>query len=306
MIKNDTYVSCPLCGADDYRLRYPATVSPGEEKRTEYYCCTSHNLAQHGDIVRCNRCGMVYNNPQPDPGALLKVYKQVEDPLYQEESGARERTFKLSLDQVHRFVTPPGRLLDVGCYTGVFMKVAAEQGWDVEGVELSSWAAGIARQAGFEKVYDKPLEQLSLPGESFDVVTLWDVVEHLSHPVDMLKNVHGLLKPGGIAAFSTHMVDSWAVRILGTRYPFFMDMHVAHFSRKTVKRMLEQEGFEFLRIRSHHRILRTGYFLEKLYHKVKRGPARSMVKWLSGRKWLANRFIGIGLLGLVNIFARKV
>jgi 2-polyprenyl-3-methyl-5-hydroxy-6-metoxy-1,4-benzoquinol methylase len=88
-------------------------------------------------------------------------------------------------------------MLDVGCYTGVFMKVAAAGGWDVEGVELSSWAAGIARESGFEKVYEKPLEQLALPGEGFDVITLWDVMEHLSHPAEMLKNVFRLLKPGG-------------------------------------------------------------------------------------------------------------
>lgn len=305
MIKDSVYVVCPLCGADDYRLRYPGTVSPGEEKKIEDYRCTSHQLGRHEDIVQCNRCGMVYNNPQPGPEALLNIYKEVEDPLYREESGARERTFKRSLDQLHCFIKPPGRLLDVGCYTGVFMKVAAAEGWEVEGVELSSWAANVARETGFEKVYEKPLEQLALPKESFDVITLWDVIEHLSHPGEMLKNVFHLLKPGGVVAFSTHMVDSWAVRILGTRYPFFMDMHVVHFSRKTTKRMLAQEGYELLKIKSHHRILRTGYFLEKLHHKVRIRPARSVVNWLSRRKWLADRFIGIGLLGLVNIFAKK-
>jgi hypothetical protein len=99
------------------------------------------------------------------------------------------------------------------------------------------------------------------------------------------------------------MVDSWAVRMLGTRYPFFMDMHLVHFSRATARRILEAQGYELLRIYTHHRILRIGYFLEKLSAKVPSG--RSFLKWLSRKKWISNRFIRIGLLGLVNIFARK-
>jgi len=121
----------------------------------------------------------------------------------------------------------------------------------------------------------------------------------------MLKNVNHLLKPGGIAAFSTHMTDSLAVRLMGKRYPFFMEMHVVHFSRAAVVRMLEDQGFELLKIRPHPRILRAGYFLEKLYHKVKIQPVHSLVKWLAGKQWISNRFIRVGLLGLVNIFARK-
>lgn len=311
MIKYRHYVNCPLCGADDYRLRYPATLSEATsqassgEMNAHHYCCTCHDLSQHGDIVRCRQCGMVYNNPQPNPEALLQIYKKVEDPLYLEESEARERTFKCSLDQLHRFIRPPGRLLDVGCYTGVFMKTAAAEGWEVEGIELSSWAADIARKTGGGTVYETPLEQLSIPNERFDLITLWDVIEHLSHPSDMIKNVNRLLKPGGVVAFSTHMVDSLAVRLMGKRYPFFMEMHVAHFSKATAGRMLEAQGFDLLKIKAHPRILRAGYFLEKLYHKVKIQPFHRLIKWMAGKKRISDRFIRVGLLGLVNIFARK-
>ncbi|MCP4150174.1 MAG: hypothetical protein GY757_20675, partial [bacterium] len=88
---DERYVTCPLCRADDYELYYPETVAP-EEKGAGYFCCTSHHLGEHGDIVKCRECGMVFNNPQPDPGELLDTYKEVEDPLYLEETKARERT----------------------------------------------------------------------------------------------------------------------------------------------------------------------------------------------------------------------
>jgi SAM-dependent methyltransferase len=246
---------------------------------------------------------MVYNNPQPDPEELLNIYKEVEDPLYLEETQAREYTFKRSLDQLHRFIKPPGTLLDVGCYTGAFMQVAEVEGWEVSGLEISTWAADIARKAQKGPVYDVTLDQLPLPPGGFDVITSWDVMEHLPQPAAFLQDAANLLKPGGILAFSTHMVDSWAVRLLGTRYPFFMEMHLVHFSRATARRILEDQGYELLRIYTHRRILRIGYFLEKLSAKVPIG--RSFLKWLCRKKWISNRFIRIGLLGLVNIFARK-
>jgi 2-polyprenyl-3-methyl-5-hydroxy-6-metoxy-1,4-benzoquinol methylase len=296
-------VACPLCGADDFRLKYPATTPQESERSAEHFRCTSHHLASHGDIVQCNYCMMVYNNPQPDAEALTGIYKEVEDPLYVEETEARERTFAHSLKQLHRYIRPPGKMLEVGCYTGIFMKAAVEAGWTVEGIELSNWAAEIARGLEIGTVYDEPLDRLQLPVNHYDVIVMWDVIEHLAQPVRLLSDVHRLLKPGGVLAISTHLVDSMAVRIMGTRYPFFMDMHVVHFSRATIRRMLEEQGFHLLRIRSHRRILKTGYFLEKLYHKIPIG--RSIIKWLSNRKWLANRFIAIGLLGLANIYANK-
>lgn len=304
MKRNDhRHVTCPLCGIDDYFVRYPATISVLYEKNPECFRCTSHNLAEHGDIVQCKECGMVYSNPQPDPKELLNIYKEVEDPLYLEETRAREYTFKRSLDQLHRFIKPPGKLLDVGCYTGAFMQVAEAGGWDVSGVELSTWAVEIARKTQTGLIYEGPLDQLEVRPGSFDVITMWDVIEHIPKPTVLLNDAANLLKSGGVLAFSTHMVDSWAVRLFGKHYPFFMDMHLVHFSRSTVKQILEKQGYELLRLYKHRRILRTGYFLEKLAVKLPVG--RSFTKWLSRKKWISNRFIRISFLGLVNIYARK-
>lgn len=244
---------------------------------------------------------MVFNHPKPDGDELRHIYQQVEDPLYLEEQDARKRTFQRSLDQLHGFASPPGNLLDVGCYTGVFMEMAAAHGWKVEGVELSQWAVTVARKTGVGPVYDQPLDGLNLSAERYEAITLWDVIEHLIDPAAMIAEVHRLLTPGGVLALSTHMIDSWAARILGTRYPFFMEMHTVHFSRRTIRRLLESQGFEVLAIKPHHRVLRLGYVLEKLYHSV----PFPLIRWLSKKGWIADRFIRIGVLGLVNVYARK-
>jgi SAM-dependent methyltransferase len=299
-------VECPLCGSLDFSLRYPASMGAPETLTAENFRCTSPYLSRHGDIVQCNRCHLLFSNPQLDPAQVLEIYRAVEDSLYLEETAARERTFARSLHQLQRLTAPPGNLLDVGCYTGVFMKLAALAGWTVTGVELSAWAAAIARQAGYGQVHSLPLDEVGFKPASFAVITLWDVIEHLSHPAAMLKNVHRLLKPGGIVAVSTHLVDSFAARLLGSRYPFFMDMHLVHFSRPTLNRILSECGFEVLACRRHVRVLRLGYFLNKMENRTQSLILKKTCRWMSDRKFLRKRFVVIGSLGLANVFARKV
>lgn len=297
------YVSCPLCGANDAKTRFPATRNYSQTS-AQHFCCTNSYLAQHGDIVECQRCGMVYNNPQLDPDRLLAAYRQVVDPRYVQEKQGRKYTFRRSLRQLHRFHQPPGKLLDIGCYTGTFMEVAAAEGWEVYGFELSSWAAEIARNHGAGPVYDGQLEHIPHPSGHFDVITCWDVLEHVSNPLKVLHHTSALLKTGGLLALSTYLIDSYPVRILGTRYPFFMEMHLVHFSKKTLHCLLSTCGYEILRIAPHHRVIAVTYFLEKLKNLLPLGNyiIQPFLKRTQG--WLQKKFVRVGFTGLSNIFAR--
>lgn len=248
---------------------------------------------------------MLFNHPMPDPDLLLSLYRDVEDPSYLEETGARERTFARSLRQLHGFAGPPGALLDVGCYTGVFLQLAKDAGWITEGIELSSWAAEIARSRGIGEIHEHPLDEIFLGEGRFSAVTWWDVMEHLPRPAEILQAAHRCLSPNGVIAFSTHVVDSIAVKVMGTRYPFFMDMHVVHFSRKTLRRLLEQEGFRVLAIRPHRRILRVSYLLEKIRHKIPTSAAREVIKRIADHPSISGRYVTIGGVGLANVFGQK-
>jgi 2-polyprenyl-3-methyl-5-hydroxy-6-metoxy-1,4-benzoquinol methylase len=297
-------VPCPLCGANNPKIRFPATRAASVHNTSQYFCCTNSYLAQHGDIVECQACGMVYNNPQPDPEELLAIYKNVEDPRYLQEKTGREYTFRKSLQQLHTFRQPPGKLFDIGCYTGTFLEVASNAGWDVSGFELSSWAAALARRSGFSKIYEGDLSQIPIEPNSLEVITLWDVIEHLHNPADLLEHASRFLKNGGILALSTHLLDSYPVRIFGRYYPFFMEMHLVHFSRQTLQRMLAEHHFEILGILPHHRIIAATYFLEKLENMVPWG--RSLMRPFLQHKWWHGKFVTISASGLANIFAKCV
>jgi cyclopropane fatty-acyl-phospholipid synthase-like methyltransferase len=155
------------------------------------------------------------------------------------------------------------RLLDVGAYIGVFVEVAQAAGWDATGVEPSSWAVEVAQRRGV-RVRQGTQDSPWLDGQSFDVITMWDVIEHVPNPSAELARAYALLKPGGVIAVHTMDVDSLAARVMGERWPWLMDMHIHYFSPRTLGQMLQQHGFEVAWSGAQGRYLRLGYLASRL------------------------------------------
>jgi 2-polyprenyl-3-methyl-5-hydroxy-6-metoxy-1,4-benzoquinol methylase len=300
------YISCNLCGADDARERYPATLPEGHQPEPgSAFLCTSPDYRQHYRIVQCRKCGFVYANPRGETQAVLSAYESIEDPLYEEERDGRRHTFRRHLAPLHRITGAPAgrRLLDVGAYTGVFVEVAREAGWDAEGVEPSLWATRQANQAGLP-VRQGTLASAGFPAESFEVVTLWDVMEHFADPRGELDQICRLLKPGGVVVAHTMDIDSPTARLMGRDWPFLMEMHTVFFSRATMRAMLERVGFEFLSDHIQGRYLRLGYLVGRV--RAAFGP---LVSWPFETVVNTLRLRGIPVpvntLDVFTVYARK-
>lgn len=254
--------TCYLCGSLDLRTKYPLRQR-SIEKNASIYSCTSFGHNQYGEIVECSDCGLVALRDIPNQKELENKYREVVDPLYCEEKESRYLTFRKVVREVQRYV-PRGRLLDVGCYCGYFLDVAREAGYDVEGLELSTWAAEKARLLDL-RIYGERL--LSLPFDrNYDVITMWDVVEHLSDPRAELLEIHRLLKKNGYLFLSTINIGSLVARLMGPRWPWLMDMHVFYLTPKTIGRLLEQTGFRLVEIKNYTHIISSKYFIKKLAH----------------------------------------
>ncbi len=298
------HVRCNLCGADEATVRYPSTIQPGEDGDWRAVRCTSSGYGHHHTIVQCRRCGLVYTDPRPGRQNLYENYQAVEDPLYVEERQGRVLTFEHHLKPLERLTGPPaGRpLLDVGCYTGIFVEIAARHGWDAWGVEPSHWAVREARERGLH-VVQGTLETADLPPAYFDVVTLWDVIEHLPDPRATLVQAHRLLKPGGLLVVHTIDIDSLFARLMGGHWPWLMEMHIYYFSRRTLRLMLEDCGFQVLSDKPQGRYLRLGYLMNRvaaLMPLVGR-PA----EWLVTRLRLRHVAVPVNLGDLFTAYARK-
>jgi SAM-dependent methyltransferase len=258
-------VTCNFCGRDEYRVRFPAIINNQRQLDVDAFRCTSARYGTHAQIVQCRHCGHVYANPRWSAGELIEAYIAVEDETYLAEQVGREQTFARHLASLERY-TGPGYdrpLLDVGAYAGIFVKVALAAGWQATGVEPSRWAVNAARKSDLLLI-EGTLDAVELRDRRFDVLTMWDVIEHVPDPSAELAKAFRLLNPGGVIAVHTMDIASPTARLMGRRWPWLMDMHVHYFSRRSLEQFLEKAGFEIIWSGSQGRYLSLGYLVTRV------------------------------------------
>jgi ubiquinone/menaquinone biosynthesis C-methylase UbiE len=213
-------------------------------------------------------------------------------------------TFEKHLKPLEQMTGPPdGRsLLDVGCYTGVFVEIAEHHGWEAWGVEPSRWA--VTQAQGRElHVVQGTLATADLPDAYFDVVTLWDVIEHLTDPHATLQQTLRLLKPGGLVAIHTIDIESPSARLMGAHWPWLMEMHVHYFSHRTLRMMLEHCGFQMISASPQGRYLRLGYLMNRLGALI---PLMGRpAEWLVTKLRLRGLSVPVNLGDLFTAYAQK-
>jgi 2-polyprenyl-3-methyl-5-hydroxy-6-metoxy-1,4-benzoquinol methylase len=215
------------------------------------------------EVVRCTECGLVYVTPRLGAESLLDVYSEAywrsDSPKtkgyadYVKDEELYLRTFRGRARLVERHLARrPAKVLDVGCAAGYFLRVMRERGHDVYGVEVSAHIAQVAVAAlGRERVHPGSLDSAcadsATPGitpRSFDLVTMWDVIEHVADPQTLLRQAKAMLKPDGTLVLETQNIASKFARLLGRRWQHFKhEEHLYHFDPTTVARLLEQSGF---------------------------------------------------------------
>jgi 2-polyprenyl-3-methyl-5-hydroxy-6-metoxy-1,4-benzoquinol methylase len=212
-------------------------------------------------MVRCPNCGLVFQHPQPTDHELAKTYYQ--DPQYTELlfTVLRQRTVdlaeqKLALLRRLDLGSPSGRALDVGCSSGAWLELLARRGCDVVGVEIGDATAAAARERTSLDIRTGTLAEVgdSL-GLTFDLITFWDVLEHLRDPEAELRRACGLMAPGATLALTCPNVGGWFPRLtyrllarsIGVwEYPE-LPVHLYDFEPRTLKRLLEKCGFGSVR-----------------------------------------------------------
>lgn len=165
-------------------------------------------------------------------------------PSYRASQGTLEESFARKLKVVQRF-TSGGLVLDAGAAYGTFLRVAAssQPAYKCYGLEISHYAASEAFHQYGIKVFNGSIDAAPFPDNSFNVVVMWDIIEHLADPVSALQEVFRILKPGGYIFASTDDVNSWFIRILGKNWwGLAAPLHLCHFSKQGMQAALRRSG----------------------------------------------------------------
>lgn len=256
-------VPCNLCGSADLETIYHARADlERDPDLTDKFRASGDELLTQ-PLVRCRRCALLFVNPRIDTRAMLQAYAAGADPVYVSQMDARVRTFARTLRHIDRLRPARGRLLDVGTAAGAFLKAARDVGWDVTGIEPNAWLAEWGRTRYGVAIHVGSIDEVPLPAAQFDVVTLWDVIEHTPDPLHVLRRAHGLLVPGGLLVVNYPDIGSWIARLMGRRWPFLSSVHLYYFTRRTIRAILDRAGFDTVDIRPHLQRLELGYVVSR-------------------------------------------
>ena len=231
------------------------------------------------EVRRCAACGLGYVTPRRSPQALAAMYgddtywhspspKTHGYADYRAERPRYLRTFAKRLDWALQDGPSGGRALDVGAAAGFCMAVLSERGFDVSGVEVSPVIASYAQhELGFgDRVFVGLLQDAPLAPHSFDLICMWDVVEHVPDPVGLLRRARELLAPGGRLVIETQDIDSAFARALGRRWHHFKHAeHIYHFTPATLERLLRETGFGIERLTHRYggKFVSSGFIAER-------------------------------------------
>ena len=274
-------------------------------------------------VVECPVCGWIRQNPRPTsetigyyyPADYVNFVGAIED----EPSRLRQWDRRYGILKRRWAVESfglSGRILDVGCATGVFLHEMAKAGWSVTGVEPNERAAAYAQHRFGLPVHTETLRRAQLPDESFDVVTFWDVLEHVHTPWQDLVEAERLLVDGGLLVIRVPNLESLGARLFGSLWlGWDLPRHLYLFPRQALNEALSELGL----VVEGHRCIASGhsaftlslrFYLEDRYSPSAAWPQSvlRLSQTLPIRLVLAPFFWALGRAGLssvVTFFARK-
>ncbi len=249
----DEAARCPVCGSREKRLRYRITGFR---------------------VYDCRDCSQVYLWPLLSEEEVREMFTR----LYTEGEGSVAelksyyaftyddtpanplvQLYERWLDAIEA-CRSGGRLLDIGCGTGLFLAVARRRGWEPYGIDDCGEATAHAREHFGLEVWDGEFSRLEAGGKRFDAVTMWDIVEHARQPVALLRAARSVLAPGGVVGISTPNQRSVLDLVAGALYrasagritwpleKFYIEQHFLYFTPETLRAAAARAGLELVRL----------------------------------------------------------
>jgi 2-polyprenyl-3-methyl-5-hydroxy-6-metoxy-1,4-benzoquinol methylase len=210
-----------------------------------------HLRTKQYQLAHCKGCGIVWQMNPPAPHQMGKHYtEEYHKAIVAAGEGSAAARWKSQV-QLIRKLRNGGTILDLGCSSGGFLNTMKGIGWDLYGIEMEASTAARAVASTGAKVFVGDILSAQFSPASFDVITCFDVLEHVYAPQEFLQKVLTWLKPGGIFYAMMPNIGSWEARLFGT-YWFGLELprHLFHFSPRSLLHIMSKLGFEKVLLRT--------------------------------------------------------
>lgn len=235
-------VNCCICGPGKLKPRFKASVQEFQKELFEI---------DQFQIVQCENCGLTFVNPRISEDANKKYYQfelPEEQTYLDDRFGATYSFHDTNISRYLRLIKklkPSGKMLDIGSGNGYFLHEAEKAGYSVIGQDISKYFVNLSKKNFGLNVHLGELTDLQFPQNSFDIITLFDVIEHAYHPDILLSECRRILKKDGILVITTHDFGNIFARIYGKKWRMVFPIgHVYYFTQQTLARLLTSCGFK--------------------------------------------------------------
>jgi 2-polyprenyl-3-methyl-5-hydroxy-6-metoxy-1,4-benzoquinol methylase len=249
--------TCWVCGCSRFTLVRPSSVD--RDLDAGHFQITDKNYGQTLAIYRCHSCGFMQCH---DIENTLAFYEEMEDESYEQGRSQRLMQARTLLSYLATYKSS-GHLLDVGAGTGILVEEALKMRFDAQGIEPSDALTSVAEEHGL------PVLKGVLPHSSaradYDVVTLIDIIEHVTDPRSLLEQIVAVMSDEAYCMIVTPNVNSIAARVMGARWWHFRIAHVGYFNQKTLAILIDKAGLEIVTTSSPGWYFPANYLLERLF-----------------------------------------
>ena len=258
-------INCPCCLKDSFKILNSSNYKNIDsfEKLKEVYKSSSDNILID-QLVQCNYCSFQYLNPRIISKIIIESYQDTIDETHVSQDKFRLQTFSKSLKKIIKILNLQNlsqkHFLDIGSASGIFLKALKNSGFKEEGYEPSKWMVNYGKEKYEININQGFIDNIN-DNKKFDLISFWDVLEHVTDLDKTLKKVDTISKKNAYLIINVPDNDSLACKLMGKNWPFYLNVHLYYFDKKSLEKVLKKYKFKLIKSFPHWQYLSLGYVL---------------------------------------------
>ena len=259
-------LDCPNCKHRSFKVLKKSNYTniKNEEDLNKIYRSSADEFLID-QLVECNECSFKYLNPRIKSEIIFKSYSENEDETHLLQDKHRYKTFKKSITKIIKILKIENiknkNFLDIGSASGICLKAIKDLGFNEEGYEPSKWMVSYGVQN--YKVNLKQGSVNDVSNNKYDIISMWDVLEHVTNLDETLKKIQDLSKNKTFLILNVPNVDSFVCKLMKSKWPFYLNVHLYYFDKHSIELILKKYNYELVKNFAHWQFLGLGYIIKR-------------------------------------------